>query len=84
MGKSGIFFVRKIGYKWSSHPAYLKGNSDKEWLDINNLLACFSSRKKKAIILYKEFMDIDLDDEVGELFSKIIKARYLVIAILLK
>ncbi len=57
-------------YKWSSHPAYLKGKSDKEWLDINNLLACFSSRKKKAIILYKEFMDIDLDDEVVKFFSK--------------
>ncbi len=57
-------------YKWRSHPVYLKGKSDKEWLDIYNLLACFSSRKKKAIILYKEFMDIDLDDEVGEFFSK--------------
>ncbi len=57
-------------YKWSSHPAYLKGKSDNEWLDINNLLACFSSRKKKAIIMYKEFMDVGLDDEVVKFFSK--------------
>ena len=40
-------------YKWSSHPSYLKGKSDGEWLDINNLLAYFSSRKKKAILMYK-------------------------------
>ncbi len=60
-------------YKWSSHPFYIKGKSDGEWLDINNLLACFSSRKKKAIIMYKEFMDIDLDSEVKKFYSK--KAR---------
>ena len=57
-------------YKWSSHPFYLKGKSDGEWLDINNLLACFSSRKKKAIIMYKEFMDIDLDGEIIKFYSK--------------
>jgi hypothetical protein len=57
-------------YKWSSHPFYLKGKSDGEWLDINNLLACFSSRKKKAIVMYKEFMDIDLDGEVMKFYSK--------------
>ncbi len=57
-------------YKWSSHLFYLRGKSDGEWLDINNLLACFSSRKKKAIIMYKEFMDIDLDSEVIKFYSK--------------
>ena len=57
-------------YKWSSHPSYLKGKSDSEWLDINNLLAYFSSRKKEAIIMYKEFMDIGLDDEVMRFYSK--------------
>ena len=57
-------------YKWSSHPYYLKGKSDGEWLDINNLLACFSSRRKDAIIMYKEFMDCDLDDEVMKFYSK--------------
>ncbi len=57
-------------YKWNSHPAYLKVKSDSEWLDINNLLACLSSRKKKAVIVYKEFMDIGLDDEVVKFFSK--------------
>jgi chromosomal replication initiation ATPase DnaA len=44
-------------YKWSSHQYYLKGKSAATWLDINNLLAFFSSRKKKAILMYKEFMD---------------------------
>lgn len=57
-------------YKWSSHPLYLKGKSDSEWLDINNLLAYFSGRKKEAIIKYKEFMDIGLDDEVIKFYSK--------------
>jgi REP element-mobilizing transposase RayT len=57
-------------YKWSSHPAYLKGKNDSEWLDINNLLAYFSSSKKKAILMYKEFMNIGLDDEVMKFYSK--------------
>jgi hypothetical protein len=57
-------------YKWSSHPLYLKGKTDSEWLDINNLLAYFSSRKKQAIMRYKEFMDNDLDDEVTKFYSK--------------
>ncbi len=57
-------------YKWSSHLFYLKGKSDGEWLDINNLLAYFSSRKKRAIVMYKEFMDIGLDDEVNKFYSK--------------
>lgn len=57
-------------YKWSSHPSYLKGKSDSEWLDINNLLACFSSRKKVAIVMYKEFMGIGLNDEVMKFYTK--------------
>ena len=57
-------------YKWSSHPSYLKGKSNSEWLDINNLLAYFSSRKKKSIIMYKEFMSIGLDEEVVKFYSK--------------
>ena len=57
-------------YKWSSHPFYLKGKSDGEWLDISNLLASFSSRKKKAVIMYKEFMGICLDGEVMKFYSK--------------
>ena len=42
-------------YKWSSHQYYLKGKSDGTWLDINNLLAFFSSRKKKAILMSTAF-----------------------------
>ena len=57
-------------YKWSSHPFYLKGKSDGEWLDINSLLGCFSRRKRKAILMYKEFMDICLDDKVMNFYSK--------------
>ncbi len=57
-------------YKWSSHSFYLKGKSDSDWLDINSLLAYFSSRKKEAIIMYKEFMDIGLEDEVMRFYSK--------------
>lgn len=57
-------------YKWSSHQFYLKGKSDSGWLDINNLLAYFSSKKKESIIMYKEFMDIGLDDEVMKFYSK--------------
>ncbi|GJQ57487.1 MAG: hypothetical protein D8M57_18130 [Candidatus Scalindua sp. AMX11] len=57
-------------YKWSSHALYLKGKTDFEWLDINNLLAYFSNKKKKAIIMYKEFMDIGIDEEVMKFYSK--------------
>ena len=57
-------------YKWSSHQFYLKGKSDGEWLDINSLLGGFSSSKRKAILMYKEFMDICLDDKVMNFYSK--------------
>jgi len=64
-------------YKWSSHPAYLKGKSDSEWLDINNLFAYFSSRKKEAITMYKKFMGIGLDDEVVKFYSKKVQSSIL-------
>ena len=61
-------------YKWSSHQCYMKGKSDGTWLDINNLLAFFSSRKKKAILMYKEFMDILLDDKVIDFYSRKVRS----------
>ncbi len=41
-----------------------------KWLGIDNLLVCFSSRKKKALIMYKEFMDIISDDKVLKFSSR--------------
>lgn len=64
-------------YKWSSHPAYLKGKSDSEWLDIYNLFAYFSSRKKEAITMYEKFMGIGLDDEVVKFYSKKVQSSIL-------
>lgn len=57
-------------YKWSSHPLYLKGKTINEFIDIDNMLAYFSSRKKEAIKEYKEFMATDIDDEVLRFYSK--------------
>ncbi len=57
-------------YKWSSHPLYLKGKTINEFIDISNMLAYFSNRKKDAIKEYKEFMDTDIDDEVLRFYSK--------------
>ncbi|ODS30701.1 MAG: hypothetical protein SCARUB_04182 [Candidatus Scalindua rubra] len=57
-------------YKWSSHPLYLKGETVNEWIDINNMLAYFSNRKREAIKTYKEFMDTSIDDDVLRFYSK--------------
>ncbi len=64
-------------YKWSSHALYLKGKTEFEWLDINSLLVYFSNRKKKAIFMYKEFMDIGIDNEIMKFYSKRAKSSIL-------
>ena len=57
-------------YKWSSHQLYLKGKTIDERIDINNMLAYFSNKMREAIKSYKEFMDIELKDEVLKFYSR--------------
>lgn len=57
-------------YKWSSHLAYLKGKSPKEWLELMPVLSLFSLKRKLAIVHYKEFMGHPVKDEVTQFYSK--------------
>lgn len=57
-------------YKWSSHNIYLKGKSKENWLDIDPVLMNFSTKRRQAVKLYKEFMEEKIDDEISKFYSK--------------
>ena len=57
-------------YKWSSHSLYLQGKSKSDWIDMSSVLVLFSSKRKLAIKIYKEFMGYPVDKEVNQFYSK--------------
>ena len=58
------------GYPWSSHHIYEKGKSKEDWLNIDNVLANFSEKRRIAIRMYKEFITQEINTELDEFYSK--------------
>lgn len=68
--KAGI--KEGLNYRWSSHKEYI-ANSKSELIDIDYILRLFSDNKKRAVSIYKEFMDIevrDYEDDIDEYLLK--------------
>ncbi len=50
-------------YPWSSHRAYL-GSAHESWLVTDFVLQHFGSNRKRAVAAYRQFMDIEEDDDL--------------------
>lgn len=57
-------------YKWSSHRHFLKAGDRPEWLGTDFILGQFSSRRTRAISLYRDFMLRTPDEKVSKFYSK--------------
>ncbi|NOY53815.1 MAG: transposase [Deltaproteobacteria bacterium] len=63
-------------YIWSSHHAYLSGRSS-FWLEVEMPLACLAKSRKKAVSLYKDFINVAVNDGYREDLYEVKEQRYL-------
>jgi len=59
-------------FSWSSHKHFvmLRRTNVPEWLNTDVILGFFADRRSRAVTLYKQFMQKELDEEVLNFYSK--------------
>ena len=60
---------RLESYQWSSHKGYLSKSDKWNWLHKNYVLKMFSGHKKEAVIIYRNFVNKEIPEEINRILG---------------